>query len=42
MGVTFKRGRTSLKVDPREGRLKNATTDENIEKAHNMTLDIDD
>jgi len=35
----FKRGRTSLEDDPREGRPKNATTPEIIEQVHNMVLD---
>jgi len=35
----FQRGRTSLEVDPREGRPKNSTTPENIEQVHDMILD---
>ncbi|XP_014487254.1 PREDICTED: uncharacterized protein LOC106751024, partial [Dinoponera quadriceps] len=35
----FKRGRTSLKDDPCEGRPKTATTPETIEKVHNIVLD---
>jgi histone-lysine N-methyltransferase SETMAR len=35
----IKRGRTSLEVDPREGRPKNATTPEIIEQEHDMILD---
>ncbi|XP_014486574.1 PREDICTED: putative uncharacterized protein FLJ37770, partial [Dinoponera quadriceps] len=35
----FKRGRTSLKDDPRKGRPKTATTPETIEKVHNIVLD---
>jgi transposase len=35
----FKRGRTSLEDDPREGRPKNATTPEIIEQVHDMILD---
>jgi histone-lysine N-methyltransferase SETMAR len=35
----FKRGRTSLEDDPREGRPKSATTPEIIEQVHNMVLD---
>jgi transposase len=35
----FKRGRTSLEVDPREGRLKSATTPEIIAQVHDMVLD---
>jgi transposase len=35
----FKRGRTSLEDDPREGRLKIATTPEIIEQVHDMVLD---
>ena len=35
----FKRGRTSLKDDPREGRPKSATTPEIIEQVHNVVLD---
>jgi len=35
----FKRGRTSLEVDPREGRPKSATTPEIIEQVHDMILD---
>jgi histone-lysine N-methyltransferase SETMAR len=34
----FKRGRTSLEVDPREGRPKCATTPEIIEQVHDMVL----
>ena len=33
-GAEFKRGRTSLEVDPREGRSKSATTPEIIEQVH--------
>ena len=32
----FKRGRTSLEDDPREGRPKSATTPEIIEQVHDM------
>jgi transposase len=35
----FKRGRTSLEADPREGRPKSATTLEIIEQVHDMLLD---
>jgi transposase len=35
----FRRGRTSLEVDPREGRPKSATTPEIIEQVHDMELD---
>jgi histone-lysine N-methyltransferase SETMAR len=35
----FKRGRTSLEDDPREGRPKSATTPEIIEQMHDMVLD---
>jgi len=35
----FKRGRTSLEDDSREGRLKSATIPEIIEKVHDMVLD---
>jgi len=35
----FKRGRTSLEVDPHEGYPKNATTPEIIEQVHDMVLD---
>ena len=35
----FKRGRTSLQNDPREGHPKSATTPENIEQVHVMLLD---
>ncbi|XP_014485172.1 PREDICTED: uncharacterized protein LOC106749834, partial [Dinoponera quadriceps] len=35
----FKRDRTSLEDDPREGRSKTATTLETIEKVHNIVLD---
>jgi transposase len=35
----FKRGRTSLEDDPREGRPKNATIPEIIEQVHDMVLD---
>jgi histone-lysine N-methyltransferase SETMAR len=35
----FKRGRTSLENDPREGRPKIATTPEIIEQVHDMLLD---
>jgi histone-lysine N-methyltransferase SETMAR len=34
----FKRGRTSLEVDPREGRPKSATTPEIIDQVHDMVL----
>jgi len=34
----FKRGRTSLEDDPREGRPKSATTPEIIEQVHDMVL----
>jgi transposase len=36
----FKCGRTSLEVDPREGRPKSATTPEIIEQVHDMVLDV--
>jgi histone-lysine N-methyltransferase SETMAR len=35
----FKRGRTSLEDDPREGRTKSATTPEIIEQVRDMVLD---
>jgi histone-lysine N-methyltransferase SETMAR len=35
----FKRGRTTLEVDPREGHPKSATTSEIIEQVHDMLLD---
>ena len=35
----FKRGRTSLEDDPREGRPKSGTTPEIIEQVHDMVLD---
>jgi transposase len=35
----FKRGRTSLEDDPREGHPKSAITPEIIEQVHNMVLD---
>jgi histone-lysine N-methyltransferase SETMAR len=35
----FKRGRTSLEDDPREGRPKSATTPAIIEQVHDMVLD---
>jgi len=35
----FKRGRTSLEDDPREGRPKSTTTPEIIEQVHDMVLD---
>jgi transposase len=35
----FKRGRTSLEGDPREGRTKSATPPEIIEQVHDMVLD---
>jgi transposase len=35
----FKRGRTTLEDDPREGRPKSATTPEIIEQVHDMVLD---
>jgi histone-lysine N-methyltransferase SETMAR len=35
----FKRGRASLEIDPREGRLKSATTSEIIKQVHDMLLD---
>jgi histone-lysine N-methyltransferase SETMAR len=35
----FKRGRTSLEDDPREGLPKSATTPDIIEQEHNMVLD---
>jgi histone-lysine N-methyltransferase SETMAR len=35
----FKRGRTTLEDDPREGRPKSATTPEIIEPVHDMLLD---
>jgi hypothetical protein len=35
----FKRGRTSLEVDPREGRPKSATTPEIIEQVHDKVMD---
>jgi len=37
--VEFKRGRTNLGDDPREGRPKSATAPEIIEQVHNMVLD---
>jgi histone-lysine N-methyltransferase SETMAR len=39
LAAEFKRGRTSLEGDPREGRPKNATTPEIIEQVHDMVLD---
>ena len=36
----FKRGRTSLEDDPREGRPKSATTPEIIEKVHDILDDL--
>jgi transposase len=35
----FKRGRTSLEGDPREGSPKSATTPEIIQQVHDMVLD---
>jgi hypothetical protein len=35
----FKRGRTNLEDDPREGRPKSSTTPEIIEQVHDMVLD---
>ena len=35
----FKRGRTSLEDDPREGRPKSATTPEIIKQVHDMIVD---
>jgi hypothetical protein len=35
----FKRGRTSLEDDPREGRSRNATTPESIKHVHDMVLE---
>jgi len=35
----FKRGRTGLEDDPREGRPKSATTPEIVEQVHDMVLD---
>jgi histone-lysine N-methyltransferase SETMAR len=35
----FKRGRTSLEDDPREGRPKSATSSKIIEQVHDMVLD---
>ena len=35
----FKRGRTCLEDDPREGRPKSATTPEIMEQVHDMVLD---
>jgi histone-lysine N-methyltransferase SETMAR len=35
----FKRGRTSLEDDPRDGRPKSATTPKIIEQVHDMLLD---
>jgi transposase len=35
----FKRGRTNLEDDPREGRPKSATAPEIIEQVHDMVLD---
>jgi len=35
----FKRGRTSLEDDPREGRLKSTPPPEIIEQVHDMVLD---
>jgi transposase len=35
----FKRGRTSLEDDPREGLPNNATTPEILEQVHDMVLD---
>jgi histone-lysine N-methyltransferase SETMAR len=39
LAAKFKRGRTSLEDDPREGHPKNATTLEIIEQVHDMVLD---
>jgi hypothetical protein len=39
MAAGFKRGRTSLEGDPREGRPTSATTPEIIEQVHDMVLD---
>jgi transposase len=38
-GAEFKRGRTSLEDDPREGRPKSATTPKITEQGHDMVLD---
>jgi hypothetical protein len=37
--IRVKHGRTSLEDDPREGRLKSATTPIIIEEVHDMVLD---
>ena len=37
--AAFERSRTTLEVDPREGRPKSATTPEIIEQMHDMVLD---
>jgi len=39
MGCDFKRGRTSLEVDPRKGRSKSATTPEIFEQVQDRVLD---
>ncbi|UYV74798.1 hypothetical protein LAZ67_12001016 [Cordylochernes scorpioides] len=39
VGSDFKRGRTSLEDDLREGQPKTTTTLETIEKIHNIVLD---
>jgi hypothetical protein len=39
MAAGFKRGRTDLEDDPREGHPKSATTPEIIEQLHDMVLD---
>jgi transposase len=39
LAAEFKHGRTSLEVDPHEGRPKSATTPEIIEQLHDMVLD---
>jgi hypothetical protein len=39
VAAEFKRGRTGLEIDPREGRPKSVTTPEIIEQVHDMVLD---
>jgi histone-lysine N-methyltransferase SETMAR len=39
LAATFKRGRTSLKDDPREGHPVSATTPEIFEQVHDVVMD---